>query len=97
MSSWSHTAMARAPPEPPSPMMVETMGTSSLRHLEDAAADGFGLAALLGTDSGIRPHRVDEGEDGQAELLGGLHEALRLAVALGPRHAEVAHRASLVS
>ena len=63
-----------------------------LRHLEDVAADGFGLAALLGADAGIGAGRVDEGEHRQPELLGQLHQAQRLAVALGPRHAEVAQR-----
>jgi hypothetical protein len=29
ISTWSATEMASAPPEPPSPMMVEMMGTSS--------------------------------------------------------------------
>jgi hypothetical protein len=58
-------------------------------------ADGLGLAALLGADARVRAHRVDEREDRQAELLGRLHQALRLAVALGTRHAEVAHLAIL--
>ena len=39
---------------------------------------------------GIGGRRVDEGEDRPAELLGQLHRAQRLAVALGPRVAEVA-------
>ena len=66
-----------------------------LRHLEDVAADRLGLAALLGADAGIGARRVDEREHRQAELLGQLHQAQRLAVALGPRHAEVARRALL--
>ena len=61
-----------------------------LRHLEDVAADRLRLAALLGADAGIGARRVDEGEHRQAELLGQLHQAQRLAIALGPRHAEVA-------
>jgi hypothetical protein len=39
------------------------------------------------------PIASDEGEDRQAEFLGNLHQAHRLAVAFRFRHAEVAHRA----
>ena len=66
-----------------------------LCHFVDVAADGFGLAALLGLDAGESAGRVHEGEDRQAELLGRLHETQGLAVALGARHAEVAQRALL--
>ena len=82
--------MASAPPEPPSPMMVTMIGSAQARHLEQIAADRLGLAALLGVDAGIGARRVDEGEHRQAELLGELHQAQRLAVALGLGHAEVA-------
>ena len=44
-------AIASAPPEPPSPMMVTMIGTSQLRHLVEVAADRLGLAALLGVDA----------------------------------------------
>ena len=60
------------------------------RHLVEVAADRLGLAALLGADAGIGAGRVDEREERQAELLGELHQPQRLAIALGPRHAEVA-------
>ena len=66
------------------------IGDAQARHLEQVAADGLGLAALLGVDAGIGAGRVDEGEHRQAELLGELHQAQRLAVALGLGHAEVA-------
>ncbi len=46
--------------------------------------------ALLGAEAGVGAGGVDEGEDGQAEFLGELHEAEGLAVALGLGHAEVA-------
>ena len=59
-------------------------------HLVEVAADGLGLAALLRADARVRARRVDEREERQLELLGELHEAQRLAIALGPRHAEVA-------
>ena len=48
---------------------------------------------LLGADARIRAGRVDEGQDRVAEAVGELDRADRLAVALGPRHAEVAVRA----
>ncbi|KAF4516425.1 hypothetical protein B566_EDAN003171 [Ephemera danica] len=65
------------------------------RHLElghdvEVAADGLGLATLLGTDSGIGARRVDEGHHRQTKLFGQLHQAQGLPVAFGTRHAEVA-------
>ena len=68
-------------------------GHFELRHLEDVAANGLGLAALFGVDAGISAGRVHKGEHGQLELLGRLHQAQRLAVALGLAHAKVAHGA----
>ena len=65
------------------------------RHFQQVAADGLGLATLLGPHAGKGARGVDEGDDGQAELLGQLHQAQRLAIALGTRHAEVAVRALL--
>ena len=64
------------------------------RHLEsqaglDGARDRRGLAALLGADPGIGAGAVDQRDDRQPEAVGEAHEALRLAVALGARHAEV--------
>jgi hypothetical protein len=59
-------------------------------HLDQVAGDGLGLAAFLGAQAGPGTRRVYEGEDGDAELLGQLHEAEGLAVALGVGHAEVA-------
>src|SRR2546426_8243398 len=60
------------------------------RPLEQIAADGCRLAALLGVDPRVGAGRVDEGEHRERELLGQLHQAQRLAVALGLGHAEVA-------
>ena len=65
------------------------------RHFQQVAADGLGLATLFGPHAGEGARGVDEGDDGQAELLGQLHQAQRLAIALGTRHAEVAVRALL--
>ncbi len=60
----------------------------------DAARDGLGLAALLRVDARVGARGVDEGDERQLEAVGEAHEALRLAVALGPGHAEiVAHPA----
>ena len=68
-------------------------GGAQARHLKDVAPDGFGLAALLGVDAGVGAGGVNEGEDGQGEFFCQPHEAQRLAVALGARHAEVARGA----
>ena len=76
-------------------MIVTMIGTSSCaisKMLRPMASDWF---ALLGADPGISARRVDEGKQRQAELLGELHQPERLAVALGPRHAEVARAALL--
>ena len=64
------------------------------RHLDveaglDRAGDRLGLAALLGIDPGIGAGGVDKGQHRQAEMLGQPHQPARLAVALGPRHAEI--------
>ena len=56
----------------------------------DGAGDGFGLAALLGTAPGIGARRIDEAENRKPEAAGKIHQPRRLAVALGPRHAEIA-------
>ena len=55
----------------------------------DRARDGFRLAALLRLDAGIGARGVDEGQHRQAEALGEEHEPARLAIAFGPRHAEI--------
>src|SRR5690348_1385673 len=59
-------------------------------HFLEVARDRLALAALLGADARISAGGVDEGEHGQAEAFGHLHQAQRLAVAFRTRHAEVA-------
>ena len=48
------------------------------------------MPALLGTDAGVGARGVDKGEDRQLEAFGQFHQSQRLAVALGPRHTEIA-------
>ena len=48
------------------------------------------MAAFLGAHARIRPLRIDEGQHRPAESFGQTEQAQRLAIALGPRHAEVA-------
>ena len=45
--------------------------------------DGERLTALLGFDAGVSAGGVEEGHDGQPELIGQAHDTHRLAVALG--------------
>ena len=59
------------------------------------AGDRLGLAALLGVDAGKGAGGVDEGDDRKLEAVGKLHEAGRLAIALGPGHAEIVLEAAL--
>ena len=61
----------------------------------DRSGDGLGLSTLLGADAGIGASRVDQRDHRQVEALGHLHQANRLAVALGARHAEVVPDAAL--
>ena len=59
-------------------------------HLAKIDGNGLGDVAGLGLDAGVGAGGVDEGKDGQAELLGEFHQAEGLAVALGLGHAEIA-------
>jgi hypothetical protein len=59
-------------------------------HLEQVRGDRERLAALLRRQRGVRARRVDEGDHRQAELLGLLHQAQRLAVPLRAGHPEAA-------
>ena len=59
-------------------------------HLAEVAGDGLGLAPLFGADAGKGAGGIHEGDDGELEPLGHLHEAERLAVPFGIRHPEVA-------
>ena len=86
----SPAAMARAPPEPPSPVMTVTIGTADPAHDHDRPRDRLGDAALLGLRAGVGARGVDEGDDGDPEAVGQLEEADRLAEALGLAHPEVA-------
>ena len=95
MSTRLATASAMAPPEPPSPMITPTSGTADLQAGLDRARDRLGLAALLGVDAGIGARRVDQRHDRQAEAVGQLHQADRLAIAFRVGHAEIVAHAAL--
>ena len=58
------------------------------------AGDRLGLAALLGVDAGKGAGGVDQRNHRQAETVGEFHQPRRLAVALGPRHAEIVPQAA---
>jgi hypothetical protein len=76
-------------------MMVAMKGTGRVEPGLDRARDRLGLAARLGVDAGEGAGGVDEAQDRQAEAAGEFHHAARLAVALGPRHAEIVLHAAL--
>src|SRR6202000_1924057 len=67
------------------------------RHIGDAerqagiggARDRLGLSAFLRADAWVSGRGIDDGEHGNAETVGHFHQANRLAVALGTRHAEI--------
>jgi hypothetical protein len=69
-------------------MIVAMIGTRA-RHRGEAGPDGLALPALLGADPGVGPRRVDEREDGEAELVRQLVHAAGLPVPLRVRLAEV--------
>ncbi len=84
----SPAASAMAPPEPPSPMMVATMGTGASRQasMERAMASAWPCAPPR---CRIGARGVNEGQDRQMEAAGQFDQAAGLAVALGPGHAEI--------
>ena len=53
MFTRSPTAMASAPPLPPSPVTLTMIGARRRGHLAQVEGDGLGLAALLGVEAGI--------------------------------------------
>ena len=63
---------------------------ADLQRFGGGARDGFGLSALFGTLAGIGARRVDQRYQRQTEAVGDIHQTDRLAVALGPGHAEIA-------
>ena len=81
--------MASAPPEPPSPTMTATLGVPKREAGVGRARDRLRLSALLGVDAGPGAGGVDQRDDRQVEAVGKLHQPRRLAIALGPRHAEI--------
>ena len=82
--------MPSAPPEAPSPITHHHDRHRKARHFEQVAGDGFGLSAFFGFEAGVGAGRVEQRDDGLAELGCHLHEAQRFAVALGVRHPEAA-------
>ena len=69
-------------------------GTCEDRHLAQVVGDRLGDAALFRLDAGIRRRRVHDDDDRPAELLGQLHRAQRLAVALGLARSRSSGRSS---
>ena len=59
-------------------------------HLHQVPRNGFALPALLGILAGVCARRVDEGDDGAAELFSLLHQTQGLAVPFRAGHPEVA-------
>ena len=82
-------AIATAPPDPPSPMMVATNGVRSDRQACGRTRDRFGLAAFFGADARISAGRVHQRNHRQPETLRHIEQALDLAVAFGHRHPEI--------
>ena len=83
-----------APPEPPSPMITEIIGTVSERQqsVERAMASAWPRSSARCQDRRPPIHKAD---DGDAEAIRHLHEPHRLAVALGLGHAEIVLKPAL--
>ena len=82
--------MASAPPLPPSPVTTQTIGVGRPAISRRLRAMASACPRSSAPRPGIGAGRVDERDDGLAELGRELHQPERLAVALGVRHAEVA-------
>ena len=82
-------ARARAPPEPPSPRDGRDHGRAQRQAALGGAGDGLALATLLRAYARIGAGGVDKSQHRQVEPLRHVHQAHRLAIALGPRHAEI--------
>ena len=90
MSTASAIPIPSAPPEPPSPITVVTIGvwSADISRRFRAIASETPRSSL--SRPGIRSRRVDEREDRLVELLGQLHDPECLAIALRARHPEIA-------
>ena len=82
-------AIAIAPPEPPFPDDGGDQRNAQIEALFGRARDRLGLAALLGLDAREGAGGVDQGHDRKREAVGEPHQPDRLAIAFGPRHAEI--------
>ena len=64
-------------------------GSLETGHFLDIPGNGFGLTALLSTNSGIGPLGINKAQHGSLEPFGEMKEAERLSIALGPGHAKI--------
>src|SRR5579875_1786298 len=55
----------------------------------DRPRDRFGLTALLGVDARIVARGIDKAQHWEPETIGKPHQPARLAIPLGPGHAEI--------
>src|SRR3569623_1349022 len=65
-------------------------GNAQPSHYAEIARDSFGLTALLGAKAGVGAGEIDKADHGPPELLGDLHAAKSLPVALRMGHSEIA-------
>jgi hypothetical protein len=63
----SATPMPSAPPEPPSPVTMLTIGVRRRTFPARLRAIAFGLPAFLGADAGIGAGGVDQGDDREGQ------------------------------
>ncbi len=87
--------MASAPPEPPSPVMVTTMGTGRRAISRKFRAMASAWPRSSASMPGIGARRINESENGPAKFRGQLHDAQRLAIAFGLGLPEILRHALL--
>ena len=89
MYTRSPMAIAKAPPEPPSPVIAIDNRHGQARHFAQVEGNRFGLAAFLRVHSRISTRSIHEDHYRPPKFRSELHRAQRLAIAFRLRLSEI--------